>query len=425
MNTIQSTVVETGNPVYFLLNISGLTIFDIRFTENAPVADSVLIGGFVNAISSFSDSIMDNIATESGTLNVIEREGMKIMFEQGSQVEAILILDKESHVMMEKIRTVISFFEHNYSEGLLIETVQTNKFSTFRKLILKFIPAHLDENIILKQIEQTNKEIRIPPKFEKLINAFDGKKSVIDVSRLLNWPLDYCIARTGMLVELKYLQPIDIAIRNTDIFEIDAKHVGILLETGIAYQSIKRNWNEWGVKFTQKIDGRHTPEFLSKNFPERKKMQVNQLVRFLSLNGYIKLISTSDLLFIIFVEFLTTIHQQIVEMFGKDVTFNFFEVVFNQDLERAKNKGKAITVAKLVENYTGRLYFDKLDIVLKNRPKIMTPIFQNAFLPFLDIIIHNLTKIFGQKTAMQIVQKSIVHTEDIYGALVYDILFTS
>ena len=406
MITMQSTIVETGNPVYFLLNISGLTIFDIRFTENAPIADSVLIGGFVNAISSFSDSIMDNISTESGTLNVIEREGMKIMFEQGEHVEAILILDKESYIMMEKIRTVISFFEHNYAEGLLIETMQTNKFAAYRKIIQRYIPSHLDRNIILKQIERTNKEIRVPPKFTKLINAFDGKKSVIEVSRSLNWPQDYCLARTAMLVELKHLQPVDIAIKNTDIFEIDGKHVGILLEQGIAYQSIKRNWNEWGVKFSQKLDGRHTPEFLSANLSSIKKKQINQLVRFLSLQGYIKQISTSDLLFIIFEEFLTTTHQQMVEMFGKDAAFTFFEVVFNQDLERAKNEGKVISVAKLVKNYSGRLYFDKLDIVLKNRPKIMVPLFQNAFLPFLDIILRNLTKIFGQKTAMQLVQKS-------------------
>ncbi|PWI46564.1 hypothetical protein CEE45_16180 [Candidatus Heimdallarchaeota archaeon B3_Heim] len=425
MITMKSAVVEKGGPVYFLLNISGLAIIDIRFTENAPVADSILLGGFVNAISSFSDNIMDNIAAESGTLNVIEREGMKIMFERGQEVEAILILDKESQIMMEKIRTIIDFFEHNYLERLLMETVQTKKYSTFRRIIQRFIPSHLDENIILKQIEQTNNEIRVPPKFTKLINAFDGKKSVIEVSRSLNWPQEYCLARTAMLVELKHLQPIDIAIKNTDIFEIDAKHVGILLEQGIAYRSIKRHWNEWGVKFTQKIDGRHTPEFLSANFPSRNMMQIVQLVRFLSLQGYIKLISDSDLLFIIFEEFLTTIHQQMVEMFGKDVTFTFFDVVLNQDLERAKNKGKVISVAKLVENYTDRLYFDKLDIVLKNRPKIMTPLFQNAFLPFLDIILQNLAKIFGQKTAMQLVQKSIVNTEEIYGALVYNILFTS
>ncbi|MCK4849475.1 MAG: hypothetical protein KAT16_10635, partial [Candidatus Heimdallarchaeota archaeon] len=220
-----STIVEKGNPVYFLLNISGLTIFDIRFTENAPVADSVLIGGFVNAISSFSDNLMDNITAESGTLNVIEREGMKIMFDQGQHVEAILILDIESQIMMEKIRTIISFFEHNYSDGLLIETVQTTKFSSFRKIIQRFIPYHLDESVVLKQIEKTNEEIRVPPKFTKLIKAFDGKKSVIEVSRLLNWPQDYCLARTAMLVELKHLQPVDIAIKTTDIFEIDEKHV--------------------------------------------------------------------------------------------------------------------------------------------------------------------------------------------------------
>lgn len=422
---MKSTVVEKGSPIYFLLNVSGLAIFDIKFTENAPVADSILLGGFVNAIASFSDSIIDNIATESGTLNVIEREGMKIMFERGQEVEAILVVDKESQIMMEKIRTIIDFFEHNYLERLLIETLQTKKYWKFRTLVQRFIPSHLDGNIILKQIEQTNKEIRVPSKFSKLIDAFDGKKSVIEVSRSLNWPQEYCLARTAMLVELKHLQPVDIAIKNTDIFEIDAKHVGILLEQGIAYRSIKRNWNDWGVKFTQKFDGRHTSEFLSANFTSRKKKQITQLVRFLSLQGYIKLISDSDLLFIIFEEFLTTIHHQMVEMFGKDVTFTFFEVLLNQDLEKAKIKGKVISVAKLVENYTDRLYFDKLEIVLKNRPKIMTPLFQNAFLPFLDIILHNLAKIFGHETAMQLVQKSIVKTEEIYGSLVYNILFTS
>ena len=425
MNNMKSTVVEEGKPVYFLLNISGLTVLDLRFTSTAPIADSVLLGGLVNAISTFSDSVMDNITTESGTLNVIEREGMKIMFERGQHVEAILIVDKESQILMEKIRTIIDFFEHTYLDDLLEGSLQTTRYSNFRVIIQRFIPSHLDKNVVLKKIDQTNKEILVPPKFIKLLNAFDGKKSVIDISREIKWPLEYCLARTAMLVEIKHLQPVAIAIKDTDIFEIDAKHVGILLEQGMAYRTIERHWNEWGVKFTQKIDGRHTLESLCTNITSREKMQIVQLVRFLTLQGFIRLISDSDLLFIVFEEFLTTIRQQIVEMFGKEVTFTFFAVALNQDLEQAKSKGKVISVAKLVENYIDGLYFDKLNIVLKNRPKIMTPLFQNAFLPFLDIILRNLAKIFGQKTAMDLVQKTIVQTEQKYGALVYNILFTS
>ncbi|MFX0152520.1 MAG: hypothetical protein ACFFAJ_17160, partial [Candidatus Hodarchaeota archaeon] len=90
---MSSSSLEKGRPVYFLLNISGLTIFDIRFSKLAPRADAILLGGLVNAISTFSDTVIDGeISSESGTLNVIEREGHKIMFERGQQIEAILIV---------------------------------------------------------------------------------------------------------------------------------------------------------------------------------------------------------------------------------------------------------------------------------------------------------------------------------------------
>ncbi|MHA1969663.1 MAG: hypothetical protein ACW964_17930, partial [Candidatus Hodarchaeales archaeon] len=199
---MSSSTRERGKPIYFLLNLSGLTIFDLKFSSYAPNTDALMLGGLVNAISTFSDSMTDNISSESGTLNVIEREGMKIMFERGQEIEAILVVDIESQMLMEKIRTIIDIFEYSYLNDLKTGTIQVAKFSTFRKLTQKFLLLHLDENIVLKSTmnpTQIDKTIKIPKKFSSLIDTFDGHMSIKEVARKLNWPLSYCVARAASL----------------------------------------------------------------------------------------------------------------------------------------------------------------------------------------------------------------------------------
>ena len=43
-------------------------------------------------------------------LNVIEQHGRKIMFERGSEVEGILVVEEESILLMEKIRILSSVY---------------------------------------------------------------------------------------------------------------------------------------------------------------------------------------------------------------------------------------------------------------------------------------------------------------------------
>lgn len=425
---MSSDSLTKGKPIYFLLNISGLTIFDIKFSNYAPRTDSILLGGLVNAISTFSDTMMDNISSESGTLNVIEREGMKIMFERGQQIEAILVVDKESQILMEKIRAIIDIFEFIYLKEIMSHNIEVEKYIPFRDLTRRFILSHLDENLVFKQTKDEtykNKIIKIPPKYKPLMDAFNGKRAIIEISRKINWPLEYCVARTAMLQETGYLQPVDIAIRNTDIFKIEDIHISIILEQGMAYQTILKHWGEWGVKITQKIDGKHSIDSLSATLSTKDKMRMIQLFHYLSIGGYINLLSDSELLLIVFEEFLKLFRLQLVKMFGESGTFTIFDIIFDHDLERAKNKGRMICIAKLVENYVNSLYFEKLEAVINSRPQIMTPLFQNAFLTFLDSILHNLSKIIGRKAAMDLLQITIIETEQYYGTLVYDILFRS
>jgi hypothetical protein len=421
--------IEIGRPVYFLLNFSGLTIFDIRLSKLAPRADAILLGGLVNAISTFSDSVIDGgISSESGTLNVIEREGQKIMFERGSQIEAILIVDKESQLLMEKIRAIIDVFEHNYLEEITGGNIVVERFIPFRELTRKFILSHIDENLVFTSLKDDSKiksSIEIPPKFRPLLTAFDGKKSIIEVGRALKWPPPYVVTRTAMLQELGFLKPVDISIKDTDIFQIEEKHIGILLEQGGAFQMISKHWGEWGVKIVQSIDGKHTIASLSKRFTQtsQDQLRLTQMFRWLSIRGYISLLTDYELLLIVFEEFLKLFRQHLLRMFGDDVTFMIFEKIFHQDLELANDKGRIICVAKLVENYRNELYFDKLEAVMKSRSQIMLPLFQHAFFPFLDNVIRVLTNIIGRDAVMDLMRIAIVETEQYYGTLVYDILF--
>ncbi|MHA2245630.1 MAG: hypothetical protein ACXADY_11755 [Candidatus Hodarchaeales archaeon] len=423
----KSLAKSRGSPIYILLNIEGLTIFDIRFSTFAPKTDGIIIGGLVSAISAFSDNMMDNISGESGSLNVIEREGMKIMFERGRKVDVILLVDVESQLLMERIRVIIDLFEHNYLED--IETmIDIQKFIPFRNLTRQFMQVHVDENLVYKRVKDTtNKEdLQISPKFTSLLKHYDGKKSVIDISRSLNWPMPYVISRTAMLQELGYIKSIDISIRKTDIFQIEDTHLGILLEQGGAFRETKQHWGEWGVKVSQKIDGKHTISSLTNklSLTKTEELRMIQLFRYLSMRGYIKLLTDDNLLLIIFKEFLDVFRQQFNIMFGELITFDFFEIIFQQDILQAKDKKRIICVAKLVENYDKGFHFEKLNAIMKSRSQIIYPLFQHAFFPFMDAIIRNLTKILGRKAAMDLLRVIIVEIEQHYGKLVYNILFS-
>ncbi|MFX0051619.1 MAG: hypothetical protein ACFE8U_10045, partial [Candidatus Hermodarchaeota archaeon] len=357
-------------------------------------------------------------------------EGHKIMFERGQQIEAILIVNKESQVLMEKIRAIIDVFEHNYLEEITEGNIVVERFIPFRELTRKIILSHLDENLVFTSLKDdltTKNRLDLPPKFQPLLNTFDGKKSIIEVGRALKWPPPYTITRTAMLQELGYLKPVDISIKDTNIFQIEETHIGILLEQGGAYQMISKHWGDWGVKIVQSIDGKHTIASLSERFAHssQDKLRLVQLFRWLSIRGYINLLSDYELLLIVFEEFFKLFRQHLIKILGNEITFLILERIFHLDSEMANDKGRIICVSKLVENYRNELYFDKLEAVMNSRSQIMMPLFQHAFFPFLDNVIRVLTKIIGRDAVMNLLQIVIVETERYYGTLVYDILFRS
>jgi hypothetical protein len=418
-----------ARPIYFLLNTDGLTIFDIRFSKTfAPNKSGLLLGGLVHAISTFSDSVIDGgIAGESGTLNVIEREGMKIMFERGQRIEAILVVNTEDILLMEKIRAVIDLFEQTFLHTL-DESLVAEKYLPFRDMTRKYLQANIDENVIFKKVKDTNDyEFELPDKFKSLLSAYDGKKPVTQLSRNLNWPISYVLARTILFQQLGHIKSIDVSIKNTDIFEINDTYIGLLLEQGGAYRSVHGHWGDWGVKIAQKIDGKHTIDSLANRFglSRRDKSRLIQLFRYLSIRGYIKTLSDSELMLIIFQEFLNIFRSHLIRLFGNEVTFDIIETILQEDLNYANKKGKAISIAKLIESYPTGFHVEKLNMIMRKRSQYMKPLFQAAFFPFLDNMIRVLTKILGRKAAMDFLQSIIIETEKYYGTVVYDILFSS
>ncbi|MFW9778032.1 MAG: hypothetical protein ACFFE8_04195 [Candidatus Heimdallarchaeota archaeon] len=421
-----------SRPIYFLLSLHGLTILDIKFSSFAPKTDSVLLGGLVHAISTFSDTITDNISSESGTLNVIEREGKKIMFERGQEVEAILVADQESMILMEKIRTILDIFEENYLETLRkTHHIVHEDYLDFMNLTQKYLLAVLDENVVFRSAEKPptfNLKLRIPQKWGQLYEFLDGKKSVNDVYREIRWPKPYVLCRTAMFQQLGIIKPVDISIRDTDLFIIDEAYLsGILLEQGTAYQSINKMWDEWGVRLTQSLDGRNTISTLAAKFGDtlEHERKVPHFLRWLSLQGYISPLSDSDLTIIIFEGFLNNLHRKLSAAVGDTVCYDMFEEIFRQDASQARRKGRTLSVAKLVDHDAVSFHFEKLKSIMKSRSEIITPLFQQAFLSFLDNIIRIISKVLGKKSALQLIQLSILDTEKKYGPLIYDLLFTA
>jgi hypothetical protein len=375
---------------------------------------------------------MDNISTESGTLNVIEREGKKIMFERGQEVEAILVVDQESMILMEKIRTIIDIFEENYLHTLRKSNQIINEdYTDFMNLTHKYFLTTLDENVIFKLTNHPSElesEFRLPSKWIQLSEFYDGRKSVNDVSREIRWPNPYVLSRTAMFKQLGIVRPIDISILETDLYHIDEMYLsGIVLEQGTAYQTIKKTWDEWGVKFAQSINGRNTISTLTARYVDSSelKKKIPHFLRWLSLQGFISPLSDTELIIIIFEGFLNTLRRKLSNSLGDPVAFDIFEVIFEQDVFQAKEKGRKLSVGKLVNHDISSIHLEKLRSLIKNRSEIITPLFQQAFLPFLDNILRVLTTVWGEKSALNILQLAILDTENKYGKLIYNLLFTA
>ncbi len=102
---------------------TGLPIFVHHFNEKLEM-DSTLIGGFISAITSFSNELLG----QTGLLRSINHEGFTVMMEHKENWIITLIGDKESFDVRYKIRTFADGFDKEFKDTEPGDRVSSTEF---------------------------------------------------------------------------------------------------------------------------------------------------------------------------------------------------------------------------------------------------------------------------------------------------------
>jgi len=102
---------------------TGMPIFVHHFDERLKM-DSILIGGFISAITSFSNEVLG----QSGLLRSINHEGFTVMMEYEEFWIVTLIADVESFDVRYKLRTFTQVFNDEFKDTEVNDSVEANLF---------------------------------------------------------------------------------------------------------------------------------------------------------------------------------------------------------------------------------------------------------------------------------------------------------
>ena len=102
---------------------TGLPIFVHHFNEKLEM-DSTLIGGFISAITAFSNELLG----QTGLLRSINHEGFTVMMEHKENWIITLIGDKESFDVRYKIRTFADGFDREFKDTEPSDRVDSKEF---------------------------------------------------------------------------------------------------------------------------------------------------------------------------------------------------------------------------------------------------------------------------------------------------------
>ncbi|MFW9844270.1 MAG: hypothetical protein ACFFEV_06830, partial [Candidatus Thorarchaeota archaeon] len=120
----------TLNTLITLDKRTGFPIFVHHFDEKLKM-DSVLIGGFISAITAFSNELLG----QSGLLRSINHEGFTVMMEHKEFWIVTLIADQESFDVRYKLRTFAQAFYDEFKNIDINDSAEANVFDKAKGLI--------------------------------------------------------------------------------------------------------------------------------------------------------------------------------------------------------------------------------------------------------------------------------------------------
>ncbi len=128
--------------IFMIVNNEGTTLLCVQNVHEGNRIDNALIGGLLNAFSSF---ISDIVSVPNDKLRCIEMDNKVIMVKQKDNITGVLIANKNLRIFMNSLTVFVDNFYKDYKVQIDNFTGDTSVFDSAVNLLPKLFP-YLDEN---------------------------------------------------------------------------------------------------------------------------------------------------------------------------------------------------------------------------------------------------------------------------------------
>ncbi len=201
--------------LYLAFLKDGLPIFEMDFHVEGMKYDSVLLAGFISAVSTWSKEMSDK------GLEKIDQGSLKVGFLEGKNISFFYLASAISLELESKLHILLRHFENKYDFLLETEFIcDTSLFDEFKPSVLKILSEPTIKKHYIPVLTFTKSGIvKKYPKSESIVNLINGKTTVAELKILtdLNIPE---ISEILSTLRLDGYIDFEVTVKETDIFSL-------------------------------------------------------------------------------------------------------------------------------------------------------------------------------------------------------------
>ncbi|MHA2006774.1 MAG: hypothetical protein ACXABO_04505 [Promethearchaeota archaeon] len=316
---------SSSDLLYLIFVKDDIPLFELDFSVDGMIYDSVLMSGFISAIKSFSEMVSKR------NLKVIDQGDVKIVFEEYQKVSAFYVTPTVTDELRAKIQDLLQLFEFRYKNELYnkpIESIDVTLFDDFKQEITKVLSKEIIKRYYIIKMTGVTPDESIPKNTFPVISNINGKRTVSEIAKKLNKNTDEIIDLIAYL-KSKNLVSFSIFINPYDVPILSSEGLSKLFKPIEDYKELASSLGGNNFKIIKLIDGKSTvvklAEIASINLSDLKK-----ILNILLSKGYIDILSEELRWCMIFESFYTFYITSLKKLMGKR-GINLFKTILEKD----------------------------------------------------------------------------------------------
>ncbi|MHA2326831.1 MAG: hypothetical protein ACXACB_15595, partial [Promethearchaeota archaeon] len=173
---------SSSDLLYLIFVKDDIPLFELDFSVDGMIYDSVLMSGFISAIKSFSEMVSKR------NLKVIDQGDVKIVFEEYQKVSAFYVTPTVTDELRAKIQDLLQLFEFRYKNELYnkpIESIDVTLFDDFKQEITKVLSKEIIKRYYIIKMTGVTPDESIPKHTFPVISNINGKRTVSEIAKKL------------------------------------------------------------------------------------------------------------------------------------------------------------------------------------------------------------------------------------------------